>query len=150
MKNKVSGAPGGFTRTTQMCRLRGIRCVSNGALLVLNYSLSNACAPKSRDALHKLNRHTAVKFLAHPARFTRTTQMCRLRGIRCVSNGALLVLNYSLSNACAPKSRDALHKLNRHTAVKFLAHPARFERAVPAFGGRCSIQLSHGCKRHLL
>lgn len=27
-----------------------------------------------------------------------------------------------------------------------LAHPARFERAIPAFGGRCSIQLSHGCQ----
>ena len=26
-----------------------------------------------------------------------------------------------------------------------MAHPARFERAIPAFGGRCSIQLSHGC-----
>ena len=32
--------------------------------------------------------------------------------------------------------------------VKNLAHPARFERAIPAFGGRCSIQLSHGCECH--
>lgn len=30
----------------------------------------------------------------------------------------------------------------------FLAHPARFERAIPAFGGRCSILLSHGCIGH--
>ena len=87
----------------------------------------------------------AVEFLAHPAAFTRTTQSCRLCGIRCVSNCTAFVLNYSLSNACASKSRGSLHKLNRHAAVEFLAHPARFERAVPAFGGRCSIQLSHGC-----
>ena len=125
-----------------MCRLCGTRCVSNGALLVLNYSLSNACASKSRDALHKLNRRAAVEFLAHPARFTRTTQMCRLCGIRYASNCALLVLCYSLSNACASKSRDALHKLNRRAAVEFLAHPARFERAIPAFGVSGLIKLN--------
>ena len=133
-----------------MCRLCGIRYASNCALLVLCYSLSNACAPKSRDALHKLNRRAAVEFHGAPGGFTRTTLACRLCGIRYASNCALLVLCYSLSNACASKSRDALHKLNRHAAVEFLAHPARFERAIPAFGGRCSIQLSHGCKQHVL
>jgi hypothetical protein len=29
--------------------------------------------------------------------------------------------------------------------AKLLVHPARFERATPAFGGQYSIQLSYGC-----
>ena len=38
-----------------------------------------------------------------------------------------------------------LYKPSRCADLYKLAHPARFERAIPAFGGRCSIQLSHGC-----
>ena len=69
---------------------------------------------------------------------------------RNVLNCALLVLNYLLSNACASKSRIATQKKSPLTWGFILAHPARFERAVPAFGGRCSIQLSHGCKVYIL
>ena len=83
--------------------------------------------------MHKLNRHTAVEFLAHPA-----DSLARHIRVGC---GATVTIcrNYRLANLLvverrASKSRGAMHKLNRHTAVESLAHPARFERAVPAFG----------------
>ena len=77
--------------------LRFERRVACSQLLVVERGAS-----KSRGAIHKLNRHAAVEFLAHPARFPRTILSYRLRGNRYVSNGALLVLNYLLSNAARP------------------------------------------------
>ena len=115
-------------RLTSYTRIHREQSVAKGSIIKNNATVLWRCFLFWRAQKDSLARHIRVGCGA-------TVTICR---------------NYRLANLLvverrASKSRGAKHKLNRHTAVEFLAHPARFERAVPAFGGRCSIQLSHGC-----
>ena len=105
-----------------------------------NYRLANLLVVERRASKSR-GAKAAVKFLAHPA-----DSLARHIRVGC---GATVTIcrNYRLANLLvverrASKSRVASHKLNRHAAVEFLAHPARFERAVPAFGVSGLIKLN--------
>ena len=120
-------------------------------LVLANYRVARA-ARSNRGGHHdkyKLPHYMYhFVFMAHPAD-SLVMSPCNITA----RHSLALELHFICSRLLIVE-RDAFKSRGHHDKYKlphymyhfvFMAHPARFERAIPAFGGRCSIQLSHGC-----
>lgn len=108
------------------------------------YTLLHAAKKSGKDAI--INFFIFSLYTAHPADSSLCSPHVR-RELRVSHLFLPTIVSHALRVQIAGRGHNKFKPSLRDT-LNLLAHPARFERAIPAFGGRCSIQLSHGCVCH--